>query len=45
MFGVPILGANAMVKELWDQKFFDAAIIVVTAQIDQRGVCSRTSSH
>lgn len=36
MFGVPILGANAMVKELWDQKFFDAAIIVVTAQIDQR---------
>ncbi len=36
MFGVPILGPNAMVKELWDQHFFDAAIIVVTAQIDQR---------
>lgn len=25
-----------MVKELWDQQFFDTAIIVVTAQIDQR---------
>lgn len=34
--GVPILGGNSMAKQLWDEKFFDAAIIIVTADICQR---------
>lgn len=34
--GVPILGTNNMAKQLWDEKFFDAAIIIVTASIEQR---------
>ncbi len=36
MLGVPVLGANAMVDELWQQNVFDAAIIVVTANIEER---------
>ncbi len=36
MLGVPVLGANAMVDELWQQDLFDAAIIVVTASIEER---------
>jgi sugar O-acyltransferase (sialic acid O-acetyltransferase NeuD family) len=36
MLGVPILGANDMVGELWKQGAFDAAIIVVTANVDER---------
>lgn len=36
MMGVPILGPNEMVGELWQQGKFDAAIIVVTANIDER---------
>lgn len=36
MLGVPILGANDMVGELWQQGAFDAAIIVVTASVEER---------
>lgn len=34
--GVPVLGANAKVRELWAERRFDAAIIVVTANVAQR---------
>lgn len=36
LMGVPVLGNNDMAWELWEKKFFDAAIIVVTASIEQR---------
>lgn len=36
MFGVPVLGDNEMVGALWRQGAFDAAIIVVTANVDER---------
>ncbi|BCL60567.1 hypothetical protein DGMP_12600 [Desulfomarina profundi] len=36
LMGVPVLGTNDMAWELWEKKFFDAAIIVVTADIGQR---------
>lgn len=36
MLGVPVLGPNSMVEELWKQGKFDAAIIVVTANVDDR---------
>jgi acetyltransferase-like isoleucine patch superfamily enzyme len=36
LMGVPVIGGNDMAWELWEKKFFDAAIIVVTANIDQR---------
>lgn len=34
--GIPILGANDRALALWQEKKFDAAIIVVTANIDDR---------
>ncbi len=34
--GVPILGGNALAGELWRDKRFDAAIVVVTANVQQR---------
>lgn len=36
LFGVPVLGSNEMAEELWKAGQFDAAIIVVTAKIEQR---------
>lgn len=36
MLGVPVLGPNSMVEELWQEGMFDAAIIVVTANVDER---------
>ncbi|HJV75265.1 MAG TPA: biotin/lipoyl-containing protein [Noviherbaspirillum sp.] len=36
MLGIPVLGPNAMVEELWQQGMFDAAIVVVTANVDER---------
>lgn len=34
--GVPILGANDMAGELWREKRFDAAIVIVTASVQAR---------
>lgn len=36
VMGVPILGQNSMAAQLWSEQFFDAAIIIVTASIEQR---------
>lgn len=36
VMGVPILGPNSMAGGLWAEDFFDAAIIIVTASIEQR---------
>lgn len=36
MLGVPVLGANNMAKHLYEEGFFDAAIIIVTANIEER---------
>lgn len=36
MMGVPILGPSDMAINLWKEKVFDAAIIVVTANLDER---------
>ena len=35
-FGVPILGGNARASELWKAGLFDAAIVLVTADVGQR---------
>ena len=36
MLGVPVIGNNSRVMELYKEDFFDAAIIVVTADINER---------
>ena len=36
LMGVPVLGANELAKQLWQERYFDAAIIVVTASVDER---------
>lgn len=36
MLGVPVLGANAIAKQLFEEGFFDTAIIIVTANVDER---------
>ena len=36
MIGVPVLGSNSMASELYNDGFFDSAIIVVTANIKER---------
>lgn len=36
MTGVPILGPSSMAGKLWADKAFDAAIVVVTANIEER---------
>lgn len=36
MLGVPILGPNSQAKKLYEEGFFDAAIIMVTANLEER---------
>ena len=38
LMGVPILGANSQVEQLWSKGVFDAAIVVVTGDLMQREI-------
>lgn len=36
MLGVPVLGPNSIAKKLYEEDFFDVAIVIVTANIEDR---------
>lgn len=37
--GVPIIGSLALIDDLWEEKRFDAAVILFTDDVDERAAC------
>lgn len=36
VMGVPVLGPNTMIEELWEKKAFDAAVLCITGNVEER---------